>query len=67
MSRHNDLVSRLARIERGLEDQRFVEYVADRIELLQIAQSVIAEMEMDEPAVYDVVTVARFLAGEEES
>ena len=56
----------MARIDRGLAERRFAEYVAERIDLLQIAQSVIGEMEMDDAGVYDVVTVARFLAGEED-
>jgi hypothetical protein len=65
LSRHDDLVARLARIEGGLADQRFAEYVASRIDLLKIAQATIGELELEESGVYDVVTVARFLAGDE--
>ena len=66
MSRHEDLVARLARIEDGLADQRLAEFIAERIDILKIAAATIGEMEMDDAGVYDVVTVARFLVGEED-
>ena len=66
MSRHDDLVTRLARIDQGLAEQRLAEFIAERIDILKIAQATIGEMEMDDAGVYDVVTVARFLAGEED-
>ena len=62
--RHDDLVARLSRIEEGLADQRLAQYIAARIDILKIAAATIGEM--DDAGVYDVVTVARFLVGEEE-
>jgi hypothetical protein len=67
LSRHDDLVTRLARIETGLAESRFAEYVAQRIDLLKIAKATIGELEYDEDAmdIFGLVQVASFLAGDQ--
>lgn len=67
MSRHDDLVARLARIEAGLADQRLAEYIATRIDILKIAAATLGELGFDEETVgvYDIVQTAAFLSGDE--
>lgn len=66
LPRHDELVKQLARIHENTADQRFVEFVAERVDLLKIANAVIGELEYEDAAIYDVVTVARFLTGEDD-
>jgi hypothetical protein len=67
LSRHEHLVTRLARIREGLADQRMAEFIAERIDILKIAAATLGEIEDSgcDTTLTDVVDVARFLAGEE--
>lgn len=67
LSRHDDLASRLARVEEGAADKRLTEYIATRIDILKIAAATLGELGFEEETVgvYDIVQTAAYLAGDE--
>lgn len=62
MSNHDHLLKRAQRYSGP--PQSIEAYMAERLDILMAAKAAIEELELDDCGAFDVVAVARFLAGE---